>query len=45
MGIFDWLFGGKYKNFKREGLWKTYHKNGQLKFEGNYKKRVLDLIN
>ena len=38
MGIFDWLFGGSknktegnYKDDKTEGLFKTYHKNGQLK--------------
>ena len=31
MGIFDWLFG------KKQGLFKTYHENGQLKEEGNWK--------
>ena len=41
MGIFDWLFGvsknkieGNYKEEKREGLYKSYHKNGQLESEG-----------
>ena len=27
----------KYKDDKKEGLWKYYHDNGQLKREGNYK--------
>ena len=28
---------GSFKNGKRNGAWVGYHKNGQLRYEGNYK--------
>jgi antitoxin component YwqK of YwqJK toxin-antitoxin module len=35
-------YEGKYKNGKKDGIWRAYFQNGDLAFEGRYRNGVLD---